>query len=137
MGVELGSRALAVRIAVSAAVVAGLQAGPVARQLLALPNPPLTMSWSMYSGVGRDLCIARWQGADGARIDRRQALGLPPPAEASPSERFLRSPAAVRQAARPLCEALPGAGVRAEAWCAGADGRWIRAVDPSELLCPR
>ncbi|MEZ4236297.1 MAG: hypothetical protein R3F59_09080 [Myxococcota bacterium] len=125
------TRAVALRVAALVGLSGALQIGPVAHQLLGLPLPPLTMSWSMYSGVGRDLCAVRWR-ADGRPVSRADVLGAT--AEAG-GERLLHSPEAVRLAARPLCEALQ-ADVRAEAWCAGPDGRWVVALGPEERLCP-
>lgn len=114
----VGSRALAVRVVVSAVVAAGLQIGPVVHQVLGLPLPPPLMGWTMYSGVGRDLCTVRWSGG-GQRLPG--------------ADRHLRSPEAVRAAVDELCGQFGD--VRADAWCPAPDGRWVRAVDPEERLC--
>lgn len=123
------------RMAVFGGVALWLQATPIAVQVLGGPVLPFGESWSMYSGVGRDLCSVGWGDANhpGLRIDRREVLGLGHGAD--DDGRFLRSPDAIRAAGQALCAALPDADVRADGWCPAPDGRWVLAVDPSEVLC--
>jgi hypothetical protein len=122
-------------------VAAGwMQVGPVVRQVLKAPLPPMAMAWQMYHGRGIDVCAVSWYTAqDGelAPLDRISLLGDGKGVEGLPAgRRRLRSRRQVRTEAQALCRALD-ADVRADAWCGrSSDGRFQPALSTEEALCP-
>ena len=127
------------RLAVFAAVALHMNLGPFVEQVLQRRRPPTTMSWRMYSGVGRDLCETRWFRVDGGArepVDRLATLGYSPWTAAPDRVKLLHGPREVRKAATELCARLPGSDIRVEARCGSyPNGAWTRPIEPDEALC--
>ncbi|MEQ1504293.1 MAG: hypothetical protein ABMB14_18780 [Myxococcota bacterium] len=109
-------RAITVRVVLLVLLAVHMQVGPILHQVLGLPTPLTTMSWSMYSGAGLDHCAVAW--TDGAGNPVRRPPG---------AVRFLATPDEVRAAAAGLCAAVPD--LRAVARCPDARGRYQTAID--------
>lgn len=112
---------------------------PALVQVFGAPLGPVLRSWRMYRKVGLDLCEVRYtqRMADGRTIplDRWEILKVPRDAIRFDISHLVK-PRAVQDVGRQLCEALPGADVRARARCATPDG-WATRMTGEERLCER
>ncbi len=127
------------RLAVGGLVLAYMQWGPIAHQLLGQKVGPGMMTWRMYYGAARDVCDVRYYavGQDGSRtfVDRFAALGHDHFWEAGKSVRRIVDRAHIERQGRQICrEFLPkGQSLEVDARCASYRG-WKREVF-DEPLC--
>jgi hypothetical protein len=124
------------RVLAFLALVAHLQAGSFAEQVLHVGRPETTMSWEMFGGTARDTCATEWfeVGPDGAMspFDR---LGT---RSERPQKVLLRNAREVEDAGRRLCRLLGGArDVRVHARCGTRTGRWEEVATVDRPLCVR
>ena len=95
--------------------------------------------WFMYTSHGARLCEVHWvqrTSQGDVALDRREVLGRPPWWAQASSTRNLLGRAEVMAEARRLCEARPGADLRADVRC-GSEGGWRAAMAREVPLCRR
>jgi hypothetical protein len=124
---------LAARGAAFLLLAALIALAPSARQVFGVRSPYLR-SWTMFSGFGLDLCVAEFEGAGGAALDRYAVLDEHR-ATAPKWLRKLRSEDDVRGVAKRLCAKL-GQDVRVTAKCASRSG-WKTVIRPKDPVCGR
>lgn len=128
-----------VRFGLFIAVALGLQAGPIAIQVLDLDVP--LRGWRMFRGKGRDICDVRFteRTADG----RKSRLTVEQVVEAggrwtSGSGAFrLGGVGEIRAVARRYCARSSGGELLAVARCGHREKGWTRVLNGSEDLCRR
>lgn len=114
--------------------LAGLMlGGPTSVQVFGFDPQPSTRPWRMYSRVGLEVCVVRYQDAAGRPLDRVELLELKNPAPAR--RRLLKTVLDVREEASRICRKHEDLDLRATVDCSTPPG-FARAIEPSEALCP-
>ncbi len=118
------------RLAVGGIVIAWMQWGPIAHQVMGQRVGWGMMTWRMYYGAAREVCDVRYyvvdEGGNRTLIDRMEALGYDDYWDANKRIRRVSDRSHVERQGRTICrEYLPaGAALEAEARCGSYKG-WV------------
>ena len=128
------TRARSLRVAFGLAALAYLLIPPTLWQLGGVRWEPLPR-WRMFTGHAVDLCEVRFTTADGAPIDRLEALGEASARTASPNTLRLMGFSRVYGQARSICHLDNGIDeLHAHTRCAGRGG-WRTVTEGRADLC--
>jgi hypothetical protein len=125
------------RFGVFVAVVLGLQAGPIAIQVLDLDVP--LRGWRMFRGKGSDICDVRFteHSADGrtSRLTVEQVFKATGTRAIGAQSNRLNDVSEIRALARRYCARASGSELHAVARCGAREKGWRKVLRGTEDLC--